>query len=534
MSGRDRRWALCVLLALACAVLPAAPASAKRSSRELVDLFATEEGHHLGESLPGGPEKFIQVVESPKRSIVVHEYGETFTAGAVTDPIWSSSGSEETGAKITIFGISRSKGEAVYKGVIAHEVFHVFEARLAGTEAADAALPAWLVEGAADWVASYLVAGSSLLRGFWKEYLDSPTTELFKRSYDAIGFFGHMYSSGISPWKRFKAMFTAGSSSAAWSAAVGGQTGYLDSEASSFFRESRLGGEWEQTGSNVPSAGEARAKPVAVTVPTTGKPVPLTAKPYADGIYDVSIASSSPTPSKPAVEVVLSRGNARIAATAGGHLNEAITGPILLCSDPKGCSTRDCPKHYVPFERGDIAVTGGASGGVVTLTRRKPCESQQPLASCETLLPGFTTETSVAIGKTVGSPGGLLKTVTTPSGSSVSECLFLAKGTVDAEGNFRGAIGFAMTLRAPTVAGAQAFFSIIERTSGLVPITGYGEAAVLMTSSTVGAEGTEYDSEAAVRVGNEVAFYGVYSTPGNEEAAPGPARALLRIVAGEI
>ena len=277
-----RRWWLCVLLALAWTLVPAAAASAKASDRHLVDLFATIEGHDLGEPLPGGPEKFIQVVDSPKYHLVLHEYGMSFPAAAATEPIYNASQNEVIGAKITIYGEARSLGESIRKGTIAHEVFHIFEARIARTYAADRALPGWLVEGAANWVESDLVSGDDSVRNWWKVYLESPTKELFKRVYDAVGFFGHMASSGISPWGRFKAMFQAKSSEEAWTEAVGGQTGYLDSESSSFFREAHLGSEWEQTGPNVPGVKEARAKPVAVTVPATGKPVTLAAKARAD------------------------------------------------------------------------------------------------------------------------------------------------------------------------------------------------------------------------------------------------------------
>jgi len=518
---------------------PAAPAAAKSSDRALVNFYATVEGSHLGESLPGGPEKFIQVVDSPKHSVRVHEYGETFTAGALTEPIYNAAQTEATGAKITIFGIARSRGEGVLRGVIAHEVFHVFEFRMADSAAQYSALGGWLVEGASNWAASVLVSNDSIVRNDWKEYLATLTRELFKRTYDGVGFFGHMASSGISPWSRFKVMFKSTSSEEAWNEAVGSQTGYLDSEASSFFRESHLGSEWEQTGPNVPSANEVRAKPISETVPASSKPLTLTAKPHADAIYTVSI--NTPAPGKtsplaePAVEVVLKSGNARIAATEGGHINEAITGQILLCSDAKGCSTPHCPKHYAPFERGDIAVTGGAGGASVTLTRRKPCESMQPEVSCEKLLPGFVTEVARGIGQTVGNPGGLLQSISKPSGSYVSECLFLTKdASIDAEGTFRGAIGFAMVLRAPSLVGAQTFFSILQRAPGLAPIAGYGEEALLKLMMITGSEGAEYDSEAAVRVGNEVAFFGVYSTPGNEEADRPHTLALLRTVAGEI
>ena len=400
-------------------------------------------------------------------------------AGAVTEIAWNASATEAVGARITIYGIAHSEHGGLIRGVIAHEVFHVFEARMSGTEAVSDAHAGWLEEGAATWVESDLVSHDRTAADDWDEYLGTPTRELFARVYDGVGFFGHMASSAISPWGRFKAMFKTTNSDAAWNDAVGGQTGYLDSESSAFFREARLGSAWEQTGQNVPSVKQVRAKPVAVAVTKGSPPARLLAKPHSDGIFDVSIKGLPTT--EAVVEVVLGSGNARIAATEGGHLNEVVGGQILLCSDPKGCSCPTRPNHYEAFERGDIAVTGGAAGGSVTLTRRKPCEVLLPGVPCEKLLPGYSAETAHGIGALVGQPGGLTQSVSRPGGSSASICAFLTKG-VTVEGNFKGVIGFDEVVTTPSIAGAEMYFSLLARTPGLAPISGVGEAALFSTT----------------------------------------------------
>jgi hypothetical protein len=82
----------------------------------------------------------------------------------------------------------------------------------------------------------------------------SPRVPLFKRTYDAIGFFAHLASSGISPWSRFPAMFAATSNTAAYNVSVSLSAEFLDSEASSFFRDPGLGPEWDTRGRDSPAA----------------------------------------------------------------------------------------------------------------------------------------------------------------------------------------------------------------------------------------------------------------------------------------
>jgi hypothetical protein len=69
---------------------------------------------------------------------------------------------------------------------------------------------------------------------------------------------------------------------------------------------------------------------------------------------------------------------------------------------------------------------------------------------------------------------------------------------------------------------------------GLEPVTGIGEESLLYTEERTSPEGPEDISQAAVRVGNDVATFSLYSTPGIDEAARGPTLELLTTVAGEI
>ena len=237
-------------------------AAAKTSSdRELVDVYAAVEGAHVGEVLPGGPEHFIEVIDSPKYSVKVHEYGHTYTAGAVTQLAYNEAKTEAIAARMTIYGISHSEGGGLIRGVIAHEVFHIFEARMSGSEAVSEGHEGWLEEGAATWVEADLVKSDRTARDEWSLYLKAPQTPLFSRVYEGIGFFAHLASVGMSPWSRFKSMFATTSSAAAYAAAGGASTTSLDSEASAFFREPKFGSEWDTSGQNVPSRTEVGFHP---------------------------------------------------------------------------------------------------------------------------------------------------------------------------------------------------------------------------------------------------------------------------------
>jgi len=530
------RWALGLLLALSSLALCAPPAAAKPpSDRALINEYAEIEAAHLKETLPGGPEHFITLTESPKYSQTVHMYGKTFTEGAGTELKYDSSDSEAIGATITIFRITHSESQAVVRGVIAHEVFHVYEARMSGSMATNDSHQGWLEEGAAGWVESELVPNDRIARQDWKEYLGSPTTELFKRSYDGVGFFGHMASSGISPWTRFKSIFATTSSPAAYTAAVGGSTAFLENEASVFFREPALGSEWDQKGRNVPTAKEVGFKPTAVSVTNSSPPRTLAVKPYADGAYDLSISGLSVF--EPVVEVTVNSGYLRVHSTSGGKVNEVVSSQLLLCSDPKGCSCPSRPSHFQEFQRGDLALTGGSTGGSVKLVKRKPCEVLLPPVSCLTLLPGF--------GQLISSVQGKSTAVESrrPDGTSDSACAFLVKGEevpgAEGEGTiFKGVTAPVVNvLRSSSIGGAITYYKLIS-----VAVPGFqvshpkiGEEAVLLTRSGVDQTGqVEYGSSAVVRVHNIVVNYALYGTPGNTEADPQSSLALLALVASKL
>jgi hypothetical protein len=522
---------------LACCLSLCSSASAKSYLAEdesLTSDYAAIEGAMVGVVLPGGPESFIHVVQSSKSVLPSPSGpadGETDCYDASGDPIGPA-----VGCKVVIAKVAHTNGEL--RDTVAHEVFHVFQVVMSGTIANFYSEPRkdWLIEGSASWVESDLIKGDKGASAEWAHYLRSPGQPLFSRSYDAIGFFGHMAQVGISPWKRFKAMFAATSSLAAYEAAIGTSINFLDSEASVFFREALFGSAWNAQGPNVPGKTAVGFKPAAVKITKGTPPTTLSVKPFADGAYELTIGGLPSSES--VVEVKVDAGYVRLRSTHGGHVDAVDPKQVLLCTDPKGCKCPSHPNDYEQFRTGDLALTAGKLEGKVELIRRRPCEVLVSSVPCNVILPGFSTEVSTAVEPVVGAP--LSATVTSPGGSTDSTCAFLVKGAATGpEDSFVGVVApIISVLRATSAPGAAKYYEISTK----VPAPGYaiahpdiGTEAELLTKSEIGSSGqTEYSSLAFVRVSNVVVDYNLYSTGGNSEASPAESLRLLTEVAREL
>jgi len=129
-------------------------------------------------------------------------------------------------------GTDAEKREAAYS-----EVFNCFEAQmvpdLAGYFAGSRSgvgPAAWLIEGGAaygmDLALTTLFSPTPYVAGFWLTYFGSPAEPLFKRAYDAIGFFARLSTSGIDVMARMPAAIRAivgqGGSAAAFDAFLAG------------------------------------------------------------------------------------------------------------------------------------------------------------------------------------------------------------------------------------------------------------------------------------------------------------------------
>jgi len=253
-----------------------------------------------------------------------------------------------------------------------HEVFHCFEAQLAGSTGrynSGARAESWLYEGAADWVASDIVADDPEARVRWQIYLGSPGKSLFSRSYDAIGFFGHLYpGGGVSPWNVLPAMLRASSSAAAYDAATAGASaGFLNSEASVFFANSALGSAWYQHGAQGAPAGTAAQNvalparsPVQQAAVPAGPWTSYTAAPYTDEVFTLGLSA-------PVTQFSLVYGHARLRAVHGAV--EAVNQSLTVCTTASGrCPGCPAASKLPAFgNAGDLALTGGPDGTLLRI-----------------------------------------------------------------------------------------------------------------------------------------------------------------------
>jgi hypothetical protein len=455
------------------------PASYLDEDKTLAYEYAGVEGAKLGVTLPRGAVNFLDVVQasSPR----VHGDALAYTSCSAANEVVIA-------CELDIGTLAHTQHELL-PDTLAHEVFHAYQAVICGRVSSCHAFGwHWLAEGSAEWVAVQVAGADSTAREVLSRYFRTPTTPLFSREYEAIGFFNHMQSVGISPWTHFKAMFTAPIQEAAYVDAIGGDDdeAFLNTEASVFFRESS-GWPWAERPPSQPAAGSVHYTPETVSVTGSGH-APVTVKPYADGVYHLSLTRMST--SKPVLELVVDSGYARIRTTGGGSVDQVVSGDIKLCSAAAGCDCPGQPNHHYPlFRSGDLAITGASTGAKVELVARKRCEALLAGRSCKDALPGYSNEVAEIT-----------------SGFNIS--------------------------RYGSNAAAIDGLKLMVRVSGAPRVPGIGEEAYLSDRQEQNARGeAEYAADWFVRVGNVTAYFYI---AGDEEANRAAAEGLLRAVASEL
>jgi hypothetical protein len=332
----------------------------------------------------------VQIFENRRQ--VQGQRVDGYTIAVDSDGNWNS---QRPAAKCTIYlNPIAHVDQVTFHATMVHEVFHCFEAQLAGSIGNfNRPGESWLIEGAAAWVESDLVAQDVASKTWWDQYLGSPAKPLFSRTYDALGFFGHLYAGqGVSPWSVLPAMLRAGSNAAAYQAAGIGAR-FLGSEASVFFDNPHLGPAWWQNGNQGDPSGVAAAnvpviaEPVGQAAVSPGQTVTFSAAPYTDKIVHLRLLAT-------AIEVTVIRGHARLRNADGSF--EEVNPAGELCTTASGtcqacppASTSDLPDFG---DAGNLAIAGGPTGAqfrVTGLTRKDLC-SPPPLkpARCP-YLPDF-------------------------------------------------------------------------------------------------------------------------------------------------
>ena len=125
---------------------------------------------------------------------------------------------------ITVFKAGAVEMDTYRAELFAHEVFHCYQAQMAGEIARIADRftngTTWWVEGGASWAACNAVPGAVAepALGLWRE---TPRWQLMDRAYDAVGFFTLLTGYGIDLWTRWPQIVKTESTYAAFNAAAG-------------------------------------------------------------------------------------------------------------------------------------------------------------------------------------------------------------------------------------------------------------------------------------------------------------------------
>jgi hypothetical protein len=271
---------------------------------------------------------------------------------------------------------------------IAHELYHCRQ--LAVMEEIDRydAIPDWIAEGAAEWFGmQYAYGRGGVNEWFWGPYLDTPGTDLFDRSYDALGFFALLdqeVDERAELWALLDAMAnlpweTAGRGAPglrlmeeAFALAVGaadadelgvGESGgFLRRWATGVVREPGWGDAWNVVG---PGLGAYRPPaPSSEAVGLADPPFELFVAPRRVGYATVELDATA----APVVHVEFD-GHGALRWLEGAQ-DDPVDGTAdrWFCLDPGGCA---CPSgqrfvgDVVPEPRGGRTVTVAATGGLV-------------------------------------------------------------------------------------------------------------------------------------------------------------------------
>jgi len=265
------------------------------------------------------------------------------------------------------------QAEAAY-----HEVFHCFEAQMvpdlagfyAGSGATHAGPAAWLIEGAASYGMDVAMASRSAPApygaGFWATYFHTPGTALFRRTYDAIGFFAHLAESGVDVMARMPAAMQAvvgHGNVAAFDAFFAGASpgAFFATWPTGLLRKPALGQEWDARGPGITSDAVVPAGVVADSGSAAAGGQVLA---YANDDRLVAVGAD--------VLLLGARPYARMRATGGTFDSRAPSG--VYCTRGAACTCPDgSPQAGVKFralDRGSyyLAIGGGPGGSVWSLT----------------------------------------------------------------------------------------------------------------------------------------------------------------------
>jgi von Willebrand factor type D domain len=296
-------------------------------------------------------------LDVPLRYTIVAGTTTTPVPGAYADarPVDATGRNTRAGpyCRIRLGPLAGSLSSSEQSLVLAHETFHCFEVELSGVS-----VPAWITEGLAEWAAvSVDPSGSPFSERFINMYITTPHTSLFRRTYDAIGFYGHAEDAlqqaggSLGLWPQLH-LLVIESDREAYETAGGGAEDFLSTWGSSVFRSETGGSAWRMISPEAPTN---------VPVPTTdiGDDEAVAAPAYTTSQYRLFKAPGDP------LVYVLIRGHARLSTVYNyTHLDGSWFCTEESCECPPGTEGTVPPSS--PLGSGsDLGLTGdpGDPGG---------------------------------------------------------------------------------------------------------------------------------------------------------------------------
>ena len=296
------------------------------------------------------------------------ELGAAGPKGSDTDGFAYTTVGEDNACRVVFTPLGQADTLEDARLTMLHELIHCYQFQRTAQD-----LPAWLEEGATEWVSATLGAewnpafASPLIANRWTNYFGTFEAPLTERTVTAIGFFAQLAASGVDVFKALPdAYSTPDAVHTAYDVLLDPDTAagklFLDTEAASGLRRAALGPAWVAEGPMIPPAGAGKRydPPTRVVLKTKQSGVKLIAAAYGN-------AAARITSNAEAVEVTVvtpETARGRIHAADGDH---ALASETFLC----GGTACTCPDGSVVSPLGDqgyVAVFAHKAPAVVQLT----------------------------------------------------------------------------------------------------------------------------------------------------------------------
>ncbi len=354
--------------------------------------------------------------------------------------------------------------------LIAHEVWHCFSFTV-GDPSRLGYRPAWVEEGMAEWAGQEISGGYQSV--WWGEWLGLDR-DLYKRTYDANGFWAHVAENSAGLWTSgldITAASDTGNEAAYQATLAISDPSMLTTWGPGYFRDPGNAPEWDQSGAGIPGI-EIKPPTVVVGTLADGGSEVLSAKTRSYGISEVELTAE--------VVIVSPTTFGMMQLPDGVNLSYPGSPTEILCTNPDGCTCPDgTPGTSAIFRQtipgtARVGLTGHASGAEMSLTGRSLadfCKEYEPTSTLDACLIGEWKSTGFTAAEFLVEPG---------TGAGIS---LVIRGSGDGYFDFTGHVPVILQYASP---GAPVV-RVVQDGSGWVSLVpaGAGRAEVV-GGSTVG------------------------------------------------